>query len=161
MFASISFIGDSHTTPEQKMTTDFTPAPLPIAIGVSTGVVFVLVILFVIALFLVWHYKNKQTEIAKQASRSATHNGHEDIQMGDNTAYTNRPQDGQGQLDLTNNGLRLQGGQGHYELSENGAYTDRRHSELSDNEAYEQMDGRGRINEPYYTSIPNNGTQDK
>ena len=126
------------STPEttEQTTTDSntrTPITLPqstmIAIGVSVSILFVLVILFVMALFLVWHCarKNKQAGITEQP---ATQDGQEDIQMGDNTAYRNRLENGQDQFELNNN------------------------------EAYEQRrDETGRSNEPYYSTIRDNGTQ--
>ena len=121
------------------------------AIGVSVGVLLVLVILFVIALFLVWHCarKNKQAEIAKQPSQSATQDGQEDIQQGLNMAYMTRVQDGRGQS----------------EISDNGAYRNSQQNEQGELESsddkpmdYEQWDETGQSEEePYYSSIHDNG----
>ena len=100
------------------------------------------------ALFLLWHCKNKQAQTTKQSLRSGTQDDRQDIQMGQNTAYT-----------------REQNGQERFEMRGNGAYRNRpqdsqRHLELSDNTEYEQRDETGQSDEPYYSRIPDNGTQD-
>ena len=96
--------------------------------------------------------------------------------MGQNTAYTNRPQDGRRQYEPSDDGAnrnepqdnrdlrsnevytnRLQDERGEYELSDNTNQDDRQLSALSDNEAYEHMDPPGQSDEPYYSSIRDNG----